>query len=723
VDNDKALADAVAANGTVSLPIFLSDGETGPPETREEKARSQFALSAVQKHGSLRSWSHVTPMIDPLLEATRHAGFANTVIDPDGVTRSAHLYATDGKAVYGQLVMPLFHRLAGVTEVRASPERFVLETRDEAIRIPRRDDGSVLIDWPQKDYDDSFRQIAYTRILDAQELEEDLAFNLREMQRAGYFSYGSTDTTPTQLLESVRSLRNEIRETQNWDLINEYRELKRAYLAVAGRFLNGQALQRMTEEIETRRNQEGVSESERTRLSELEREVESVFAETRKIYDALSKQRSRLQSALADSVVFVGFTATATTDIGVTPFDSTYVNLGIHASLLNTLMTRSFLDYTPRWSAALLAFLAPIGLGVIVRGRRPVHHVIVGLGSIAGLVALAVGVFVVLDIYVPIVGLLAAAGLTLGLLTVVRLLETERDKRWLHGAFEHYISAEFINELIQDPSKLELGGREQELTAMFSDIRRFTRIAEALAPTELVSLLNQYLTNMSDVLLDESATIDKYEGDAIVAFFGAPISLTDHARRACEAALRMKAAEEELNRQVLRDGLSPQPLYTRIGINTGPMVVGNLGTLRRMDYTVMGHQANVAARLETANKLYGTSTLVSESTYRVVSETFIFRRLDRVRFPGLQEPVRLFQLLAHVGEETPILNEALEIFDDGLSAYERGEFAYAEERFEQERRLYPNDGAAMLFEQRCASMRDSDVPEDWDGVTTLESKL
>jgi adenylate cyclase len=729
VNNDQALANAVAANGTVSLPFVMTEEPAEAPESLISAARSAFAVESSSDSFSpdneaIEQRGGILPMIEPLLEASAYGGFSNNEIDPDGVTRSAHLYATDGSAVFGQLVIPFFHELYGVQSLEASPNRFVLNGEEDTLRIPRREDGSVLINWPKGTYLDSFRHISYARILDAQQLEADLAFNLEEMDAAGYFSFGSAQTTPLELRRIAESTREEMVRSGNWGLVTEYRELRRAYVAVVGSFLDGPAEERMIAQIEERLTQgELSSAAEVEQLNTLQQEVEEVFARTREIYNALTEQRRVLTEALSEGIVFVGFTATSTTDLGVTPFDSEFLNLGVHAAVLNTLLSESFLNQAPRWAAAILAFVVPVLIGVLIRGRRPVTHVLIGLIVIAVVAAAAVLTFILTGIFVPLLAMLVASGLTLAGLTVVALIETERDKRWLHGAFEHYISAEFIDELVHNPEKLDLGGQEQELTAMFTDIRQFTGIAESLAPTELVGLLNRYLTEMSDVLLDERGTIDKYEGDAIVAFFGAPIALPDHPRRACEAALRMKRAEENLNVALLRDRVSPQPLHTRIGINTGAMLVGNLGTSRRMDYTIMGHQANVAARLEGANKLYGTWILVSEHTQAGLGDSFIFRRLDRVRLVGLQHPIRLYQLMGHVGDETPVLKEALETFDDGLSAYEKGDFTYAEARFEQVRKLYPSDGPAMLFEERCASFRGGfESPEDWDGVTTLQSK-
>ena len=167
----------------------------------------------------------------------------------------------------------------------------------------------------------------------------------------------------------------------------------------------------------------------------------------------------------------------------------------------------------------------------------------------------------------------------------------------LRKAFSTYLSGDVVEEIIADPTRLQLGGIQRNMTVMFTDIKDFSRISEQLNPTELVSLLNHYLSAMSGALMEQKGTIDKYEGDAIIAFFGAPLELPDHARRACASAIAMKRLEKELNREFAENRISPSPLFTRIGINTGDMVVGNMGTEHKMDYTVMGNSVNIAARL------------------------------------------------------------------------------------------------------------------------------
>ena len=200
------------------------------------------------------------------------------------------------------------------------------------------------------------------------------------------------------------------------------------------------------------------------------------------------------------------------------------------------------------------------------------------------------------------------------LVSILKFIFSEQEKSFLRKAFTMYLSSDVVNQIVEDPSLLKLGGQEKQITALFTDIKSFSTLSEKVTPEHLVEILNKYLTVMSDIVLEQKGTIDKYIGDAIVSFFGAPIDLPDHASRACLAAVRMKQAEEKLNEEMMAANETPMPIYTRIGVNTGAMVVGNMGTNNKMNYTIMGNDVNLAARLEGVNKAYGTWILVSEST-------------------------------------------------------------------------------------------------------------
>jgi len=315
---------------------------------------------------------------------------------------------------------------------------------------------------------------------------------------------------------------------------------------------------------------------------------------------------------------------------------------------------------------------------------------------------------------------------TLFAVILIKFLVLEQEKSFIRNAFSHYLSTDVINELITDPEKLNLGGEEKYLTAMFTDIRGFSTISEQITkkhgPTHLVQLLNAYLTEMSNIVLDLKGTIDKYEGDAIIAFFGAPVVYDDHPARACLSAVRMKKMEMHLNDHFINENLSPSRLDTRIGINTGQMVVGNMGTDQKMDYTIMGPSVNLASRLEGVNKQYGTWVLISEETYNTGGKGFTARQMDRVRVVGVEEPVRLYELIDEKSSTDADTLEAVELFHKGLDLFESRQWDAAVAQFHKVEKILPGDGPSEVFIKRCQGFIKKPPPASWDGVFNLGVK-
>jgi len=292
----------------------------------------------------------------------------------------------------------------------------------------------------------------------------------------------------------------------------------------------------------------------------------------------------------------------------------------------------------------------------------------------------------------------------------------------MRQAFSTYLSEDVVEEVISDPTRMQLGGINRHMTALFSDIKGFTGIAEKLTPPHLVDLLNHYLSSMSDIILEEKGTIDKYQGDAIVSFFGAPLELDDHALRACTAGIIMKRMEKDINRYVLEKGISPSPLLTRIGINTGEMVVGNMGTQKKMNYTIISNAVNLASRLEGVNKQYGTWVLASDSTLQETKGRLLTRRLDRVRVVGINEPVRIHEILELKADASDGLFEQVYLFHKAMDLFEARNWKDAESAFNQVLKLYPEDGPSKHFIERCRQYQEYPPAADWDGSFNLTEK-
>jgi adenylate cyclase len=286
--------------------------------------------------------------------------------------------------------------------------------------------------------------------------------------------------------------------------------------------------------------------------------------------------------------------------------------------------------------------------------------------------------------------------------------------------FQHYLSPEVVNEVLEDPGKLGLRGSIQEVTVFFSDLAGFTSIAEALSPEELTALLNDYLTPMSNIIQEHGGCLDKYEGDLIMSFFGAPVTYEDHARRACFAALENQERLQRLREEFAQAGRPP--LYARIGLASGPVRVGNMGSEIRFDYTVMGDTANLASRLEGINKLYATSIMVSETTRKAVGDAVVAREVDMVRVKGKAEPVRIYELLAKAGGLDGPWEQVLELYSSALALYRKRDFTNAASGFEEVLKLRPDDGPTLAMLSRCRVYATSPPPGDWAGVHVATEK-
>jgi class 3 adenylate cyclase len=292
----------------------------------------------------------------------------------------------------------------------------------------------------------------------------------------------------------------------------------------------------------------------------------------------------------------------------------------------------------------------------------------------------------------------------------------------MRQAFSTYLSDDVVEEIISDPARLKLGGINRHMTALFSDIRSFTGIAEKLSPEHLVDLLNYYLSTMSDIILEQKGTIDKYQGDSIVSFFGAPLELDDHAMRACVAGIIMKRTEKDINRYVMEKGISPSPLLTRIGINTGEMVVGNMGTQKKMNYTIISNAVNLASRLEGVNKQYGTWVLASDSTVQETRGRFLTRRLDNIRVLGINEALRIHEVMEVKADASDALFEQMYLFHKAMDLFEARNWKDAGNAFIRVLKLFPKDGPSRLYVERCRKFLKYPPAAGWDGSFTLTEK-
>ncbi len=355
-------------------------------------------------------------------------------------------------------------------------------------------------------------------------------------------------------------------------------------------------------------------------------------------------------------------------------------------------------------AALLLAWLHPVAGGASALGLAAAY---------AGVVYLAFTRGLLLSLVHPLVAL-AVAGAA-GVL--YRYLVLDKDKQFIRRAFGQYLSPSVIEVLVKNPKGLELGGEKKELTVLFADIRGFTTISEVLEPEVLASVLNTFMNRLTQQVLAQGGVLDKYMGDAIMAFFGAPVDQPDHAARACRAGLAMMQEVEGLKPRWEKMGVPALDLG--VGANTGPMVVGNMGSDLRFDYTVIGDSVNLGSRLEGQTKEYGVSIVVSQTTRAAAAEDFHFRVLDLIRVKGKKEPVAIHELIGPAGEPAPPWLGAAE---EAFARYLERDFAGAAELYGQVLAAKPGDVTATLLKERCLSYLETPPPDGWDGAMTKKTK-
>ncbi len=295
-----------------------------------------------------------------------------------------------------------------------------------------------------------------------------------------------------------------------------------------------------------------------------------------------------------------------------------------------------------------------------------------------------------------------------------------KERDFIKSTFERYVSPAVATEIIKNPDMLNLGGERKNLTILFADIGDFTHLSEMLQPEEVVMRLNEYFHGMNDAIMECNGTIDKFQGDSVIAFWGAPIAQENHALLACQAAIKCRRFLTKLEEEWKTEGLPPRTY--RFGINTGEVVVGNIGSVTRFEYTVIGDDVNLASRLEGANKYYGTQIMISEATYSLVEDALVARELDLIRVVGKTEPIRVYELM----EEKEKLDEEkamiVKHFEAGILAYRGRQWEEAVFNFEHVLQLSSDDKPAKVYIQRCREYQQVAPAKDWNGIFTLSSK-
>lgn len=422
-----------------------------------------------------------------------------------------------------------------------------------------------------------------------------------------------------------------------------------------------------------------------------------------------------------DRSVIVGATAVGLYDLRNTPVEANYPGPELHLTMLANLLDQNFLKSWDK-ETSLMPWLLLL-LGLLLTFAWSYVDSLTSFLILGGALLVGAGVdswlFLSRNIMVHSFLSYSLVVFCFFAIFLYRYFTEEKKKRELKSTFSKYVSPAVVDELLKDAENLKLGGRKEHMSVFFSDVRGFTTISEKLPPEELSRVLNLYLTPMTELIFKNNGTLDKYIGDAIMAFFGAPIKHPHHAKDACRCALQNLEKLKELQKEFESQGLPH--IDIGIGINTGPMSVGNMGSNIVQNYTVMGDSVNLAARLEGINKEYGTRIIISEFTQKEIGTTFTCREIDRVRVKGKLEPVRIFELVCE-GEPTDQTRNLMKFFGDGYALYHQKKFQDALAVFKNALEVSQNDPVSKLYIDRCQNYLTSAPPENWDGVFVMKTK-
>jgi len=756
---DDYLGKAVAYVGDISATVNMTEEvDNTIPEELRSYAEANFRINdyLTLNDDPFPSSIEILPAISQVLESSSWAGFPRMYIDPDGVRRRIDVIFKNNGNYYTHMGFGTWWVRAGMPHITVNKGSMTVGD----MTIPLDEDGKLLINWPKRLYDGTplnkkaaknfnttnpEHRLSFFYLYYHDRLMDDLLSFINELEDYGITSdiYGDSSQPLSASESDLEGMKSSMLESGDGSRAGDYGRYRDDFLNEVGSFLNSDAESMATGDLSAAMDNPDISDDDYNYYADLSDRIPYLFSESRSILEEIQTYRSFLRERLQGATIVAGYTGTSTTDYGANPFERKYMNMGIYGAVYNSLVQGDFISEVPIWITAIITLLLGIVISLLsnISKKNSILNTSLGAFFLVLAIAGAGGVFVVTGIYVHLLPviltlLFAYLGTIIG-----NFISASKEKAFIQGAFDQVISPDVVKRIQENPEVLKLGGENRVITAMFTDIERFSTISEELGTSDqLFDLLKRYLTPMSDIILDEQGTIDKYEGDAIIAFWNAPLDQEDHAHRACRAAMRIVEMEKQIHRELIEEGIFTEKileklkkndghgrLFTRIGIHTGENNIGFIGTDRRKDYTALGDNMNLAARLEGVNKTYGTQVLISDTTESVIHEDFKFytRQLDMVRVIGKSKPVTIYELSYSKEFKTDLSDVERELFRDyrqGLIHFRAKEWDKAEKLFSKVLAKNPGDGPSKVFVERCRKYRTTPPPANWDGVYKMETK-
>ncbi|KQC14493.1 MAG: hypothetical protein APR63_14130 [Desulfuromonas sp. SDB] len=697
--DDQSFSRAAEEFGNLTVAFIFSnekESQSAPDFSEEDIEKFSVDISWENSEINIDSFSHIEPPIALFRERVKAMGSVNVHSDVDGLYRRSSLLFKYQHHYYPNLALAVLGTLWNIEKVEISGNHLVITEGEQIIhRYPLDKQGQLCLK-----YYGEMRE-TYTNYTIASIIKSARFFTsggFIEMYNE-YYNYQGLFNAWTVLQQKL----NEISDSLEFDAQSEFDQVNYYLHEIYG--FKYDSLSQMLLDI----NDQTMKSIKNEEYSTLKDAIENF------------ERNYIAPSSFKDKIIFIAGTAPGLYDRRPNPFNQNDGGVHLHATILNNLMSDDY--YYEQYSAILiipLIFLFSILTSLIGSRFKIVQGIIITFLVFISYALTAVIACLFFDLIIDFSAIPVAIILAFLTGTTADYIHESREKKFIKSAFGQYLSTKVINQLITNPEKLRLGGERRVMTAFFSDIEGFTKVSESITPDQLVQLLNEYLSDMCQIITNHDGIVDKFEGDAIIAFWGAPLDQEDHAVRACQTSLEMQQRMVQLRQKWKEQG--KHQLKMRIGLNSGPMVVGNLGSNERMDYTIMGDSVNLASRLEGANKFYGTYTMISEYTYQMSKDFFDFRELDTIKVVGKKEPVTIYELLQAKNQIVGLIRQGINQYHSALTAYRSQDFSEAERLFKDVLNYIPGDPPSQVMIERCHFYIDQPPADNWDGSFELQSK-
>ena len=768
-DNDDYFARAIQFFGNTFLTVSTRDISIKRSEDEIAYVQNRFLKDYVSDPNNYTQATNIfsaseegidvqldfVPALHRIITRAKGIGFTNVVVDKDGIRRRVELLNYhDGKYALQLAFSPLCDKL-DVQSIEVKKQKLIMKgallpgkTEREDISIPLDQHGRMIINWLHNYYTETFNHVPIFRIYNIDLAEQLLPESIEKMINANLTTLSVDD------IDYIRSAAYFLTEYEK--ILGEKNKL---LLKCRGFTDEGEAIRGgiSSEDYSNYFNMRSTYFQTMKEFADSLNDIQNIQSipeatDFVKYVNGYMDDVEILKEIFNGKFCLIGNSATASTDLGATPFEKRYANLGTHANVINTILQKSFIAEKSSFYGLAAAFVLVLVITLITRNMSPAKKNTIGIAYIIIPLSVLAVLMIFFRIFIPPVIPSLFVISCYASQAIFSFVSLEKDKKFLQTKFGAYVSPEVVKEMQKNPELAELGAQNKFMTALFSDVKTFSGFTETLnnavgeeqGAVELQKILSDYLGYLTKAIMEQKGTVDKFVGDEIVSFFNAPLDDSEHAFHSCVAGIRMLQAEARYNEEnkdkLPLNKMTGEPFYlhSRVGINTGYMAVGNMGTSDKMNYTVMGNAVNLASRLEGTNKEYGSWIMCSDATWKEAdsgsnSGLLIARKFDCVKVINVNKPVQIHNILGLRSEMPKEQIEAAEIFNEGIMHYLKGmenpqekkdieDIKKALKYFEQAAKCYSQDLSSNVFINRCRNFIDNGLPAIWDGVFTMKTK-